>query len=61
MLELPYGDSKNDNYLQKEWFTALVAVIKKWYENRHGVTALIPDIRLKDFIERFRFKVFFVN
>ncbi len=40
--ELPYGDSKDDEYFHKEWFSAIVVAIRKWYENRYGVDVFTP-------------------
>ncbi|QRX80909.1 hypothetical protein [Glaciimonas sp. PAMC28666] len=33
--KLPFNDSK-ENFLEKEWFTALVIVIREWYQERYG-------------------------
>ena len=43
MPELPYGDSKDEPHFHKEWFSALVVAIRKWYEDRYGVDAISPD------------------
>lgn len=40
MPELPYGDSKEDSYFHKEWFSALVVAIRHWYDDRYGADAL---------------------
>jgi hypothetical protein len=40
--ELPYGDSKEDEYFHKEWFAAIVVAIRKWYEDRYGAEAFTP-------------------
>jgi len=33
--KLPYGESKED-FVDKEWFAALVIVIREWYQDRYG-------------------------
>ncbi len=43
IAELPPGESKTD-YFDKEWFAALVAAIKQWYEDRYGSQALLPNL-----------------
>jgi len=43
MPELPYGDSKEEHHFHKEWFSALVVAIRKWYKNRYGIESMNPD------------------
>jgi len=43
MPELPYGDSKDSNYFEREWFAALVVAIHKWYQDRYGAEAFTPS------------------
>jgi hypothetical protein len=40
--EFPPGASKTD-YFDKEWFAAVVVAIKKWYEDRYGAEAFVPN------------------
>ena len=39
--QLPPGESKDD-YFDKEWFSAIVVAIRKWYEDRYGADAFTP-------------------
>ncbi|MFH1872654.1 MAG: hypothetical protein ABIK82_12575 [Pseudomonadota bacterium] len=39
--EMPFGDSGMD-FLDKEWFAALVIAIREWYRDRYGAAAFEP-------------------
>ena len=40
--ELPLGESQED-YFDKEWFSALVVAISEWYEDRYGPEVFVTD------------------
>src|SRR5674476_102020 len=39
--KLPYGDSKKD-FVDKEWFAALVIAVREWYQDRYGAATFEP-------------------